>query len=97
MPNALTLGDALQRSEPLAELRRRLGESARCLDAVRPALPAPLQSQVRAGPLDGEGWTLLATNAAVAAKLKQLRPRLERALADARCASCVVRIKVLQR
>lgn len=96
MPNAVTLGDALQRSAPLADLRRRLNESARCLEAVLPSLPALLHPHVRSGPLDSDGWTLLAANAAVAAKLKQLRPRLEGALADHRCAAQVVRIKILQ-
>lgn len=96
MPNALALGDALQRSAPLADLRRRMDDSARCLQAVLPCLPALLHPHVRSGPLDAEGWTLLAANAAVAAKLKQLRPRLERALVEQRCNSFVVRIKVLQ-
>jgi hypothetical protein len=31
---------------------------------------------VRAGPIDDAGWSLLASNAAVAAKLRHLLPRL---------------------
>ena len=61
-----------------------------------PFLPALLHPHVRSGPIDADGWTLLAANAAVAAKLRQLRPRLERALLDRHCASSSVRIKVLQ-
>jgi hypothetical protein len=96
VPNAIALEDALLQSSQLADLRRRLAESARCLDAVLPFLPVLLHPHVRSGPIDGDGWTLLAANAAVAAKLKQLRPRLEHALADQHCASRVVRIKVSQ-
>jgi hypothetical protein len=46
--------------------------------------------------MDAEGWTLLAANAAVAAKLKQLRPRLEAKLAESACSATVLRIKVTQ-
>lgn len=96
VPNALPLGEALRQSVPLADLRRRLRDSARCLDAIRPSLPAGLQGHVQAGPVDAEGWTLLAANAAVAAKLKQLRPRLEAQLAAAACPATVLRIRVIQ-
>ena len=94
VPDALALAEALRKSAPLADLRRRLKNSAICLEAIRPALPVGLQSQVEAGPIDTEGWTLLAANAAVAAKLKQLRPRLEEALILNRCAASIVRIKL---
>ncbi len=97
VPDALALTDALQRSAPLADLRRRMSESADCLEAVRSCIPAGLLPHLRGGPIDADGWTLLATNAAVAAKLKQLRPRLEAALVQRACAARTVRIKVLQR
>lgn len=96
VPNALALTDALQRSAPLADLRRRMLESASCFEAIRPCLPEGMLPHIQAGPIDTEGWTLLAANAAVAAKLKQLRPRLEAALEHSGCATKVVRIKVLQ-
>ncbi len=96
VPDALALAEALQQSAPLADLRRRLNQSASCLEAIRPALPAGLLPLVQAGPIDAEGWTLLAANAAVAAKLKQLRPRLEAALVSNRCAAANVRIKLAQ-
>lgn len=72
-------------------------QSAACLAAVRTCLPAGLLPHVQGGPIDAEGWTLLAANAAVAAKLKQLRPRLEAALDQQTCGTRTVRIKVLQR
>lgn len=96
VPDALALTKALEQSAPLADLRRRLNQSAICLETIRPALPAGLQTMVEAGPIDAEGWTLLAANAAVAAKLKQLRPRLEDALTLNRCAASIVRIKLAQ-
>ena len=97
VPDALSLTEALRQSAPLADLRRRLRESAERLEMIRPCLPPGLVSHVRAGPVDGEGWTLLAANAAVAAKLKQLRPRLEAALAVPGGTPVAVRIKVMQR
>jgi hypothetical protein len=96
VPDALPLTEALRQSAPLADLRRRLRESAQRLETIRPCLPAGLLSHVQAGPVDDEGWTLLAANAAVAAKLKQLRPRLEAALALPGAPPVTVRIKVIQ-
>lgn len=97
VPDALPLTEALRQSAPLADLRRRLRESAQRLETIRPCLPPGLWPHVQAGPVDAEGWTLLAANAAVAAKLKQLRPRLEVALAVPGAPAVAVRIKVMQR
>ena len=44
--------------------------------AIASLLPEPLRAQVRPGPIDDEGWSLLVSNASVAAKLRQLLPRL---------------------
>lgn len=79
----LTAQEALSRSKPLARLSERLRESEARLAAVRAVLPAGLAPQVRAGPLDDEGWSLLAASAGVAAKLRQLEPRMVAALAAA--------------
>lgn len=97
VPNALPLTEALRQSAPLADLRRRLRDSAERLETIRPCLPPGLWPHVQAGPVDADGWTLLATNAAVAAKLKQLRPRLDEALAARWGSAPSVRIKVIQR
>lgn len=53
-----------------------------------------MAAHVRAGPLDAEGWSLLAANPAVAAKLRQLQPRLDAALADSGWPALALRIKV---
>ena len=74
--------DALARSAPLALLQRRLRESNARFETLRGVLPPALAPHVRPGPLDADGWTLLAANTAVAAKLRQLQPRLEAALLD---------------
>ena len=95
VPNALPLNEALQRSVPLADLRRRLQQSTLCLETIRCVLPPGLIPHVRSGPYDTDGWTLLAANAAVAAKLKQLKPRLEQTLAAAGCTTQPIRIKVV--
>jgi hypothetical protein len=83
VPNALPIRQVLDDCAPLQHLQRQLAMARACLDAVTPQLPLPLRSQVRAGPLDtaDNAWILLASNAAVAAKLRQLLPRLETALA----------------
>lgn len=96
VPDALALTEAIRQSAPLADLRRRLKQSAFCLDAIRPGLPAALQPLVQAGPIDADGWTLLVSNAAAAAKLRQLRPRLEDALKQQGCATSTIRIKLAQ-
>ena len=82
VPNALPIRQALDRCQPLQHLQQQLAVSQACMAAIQPHLPAPLRSQVRAGPLNttDNTWTLMASNTAVAAKLRQLLPRLESAL-----------------
>ncbi|MBV8502086.1 MAG: hypothetical protein JO006_10230 [Paucibacter sp.] len=82
-------------SEGLARLGWLLQESNRRLALVSPCLPGALKRFVQAGTLDEDGWTLLASNAAVAAKLRQLHPRLEQMLVEAGLQPSRVRIKVL--
>ena len=38
-------------------------------ETIRPALPSLLAAHVKPGPVDPEGWSLLAANGSVAAKL----------------------------
>jgi len=94
LPAALPIGEVLQRSAPLAQLRELLRESNARFDAVLPLLPALLAAQVRPGPVTDEGWTLLAANTAVAAKLRQWLPRLESALAERGWQRSAIRIRV---
>src|SRR4051812_43364666 len=79
----LTLPEALSRSKPLARLADRLRDAAARYAAVRPLLPEPLARQVQPGPVDEFGWSLLVRDSATAAKVRQLKPRLEQALVEA--------------
>jgi hypothetical protein len=94
VPNALSIDQALNACEPLVRLGQRLAAAQAHLDAVRPLLPANLQSQVRAGPVDNDGWTLLAANAGVAAKLRQLLPRLETAIAPRAGERTAIKVRI---
>ena len=93
--NVSPLATALRTSEPLARLAERLHESQRRLDCIGPLLPAGLAAQVHSGPIDADGWTLLAASPAVAAKLRQLVPRLQAALVESGFADLPMRVKVL--
>ncbi len=92
---AQPIADVLRTSQPLARLIDRLRESNAMFASVLPLLPVALVPGVRAGPLDEAGWSLLGANAAVAAKLRQLVPRLEDRLRERGHAVAVVRIKVV--
>ncbi|NML17543.1 hypothetical protein [Azohydromonas caseinilytica] len=83
LPPALELSKVLNEHAALQRLTQRLRESNQRFEVATRILPAALRQQLRAGPVDGEGWTLLAPNAAVAAKLRQLLPRIEQHLRDA--------------
>lgn len=91
---ALPLADALQASEPLARLAERLRESKQRFDCIAPVLPDALAAQALPGPVDMHGWTVLAANAAVAAKLRQLVPLLAARLAEHGFAQLPLRVKV---
>ena len=93
-PDALRLQQALQMSAPLARLFARVQDSKARFDAIRSSLPVSLVAHIKPGPVDELGWTLLAANAAVAAKLRQLQPRLEEAVRDRGWTVSAIRVKV---
>lgn len=97
LPAATPIGEALRHCEPLARLQAMLREAGERFEAIRPLLPAPLADQVRAGPVDAEGWALLASSPAAAAKLRQLQPRLEAALRQRGWQGSAIRIRVQPR
>jgi len=70
------LDDALAGSEPLVGLMQRIRESRLRFDTIADLLPETLRQAVRPGPLDDSAWLLLASNAAAAAKLRQMLPAL---------------------
>ncbi len=59
-----------------------------------PCLSASLAPHVTACPVDDGGWTLIAANASVAAKLRQLQPHIEQRLLDCGFTTVPLKIKV---
>jgi hypothetical protein len=94
-PVAQPIGEAMRASQPLSRLVDRLRESNAMYTTLLPLLPKTLATSVQPGPLDEAGWSLLAANAAVAAKLRQLAPRFEERLRESGHAVASIRIKVL--
>jgi hypothetical protein len=94
-PHSRPIRDALEGSTPLAQLQQRVQASRARLDAVLPLLAPPLRPLVRAGPIDTAGWTLLAANGAVAAKLRHLVPALQQRLDDQGWPHLALRVRVL--
>ena len=80
VPLPQPVAGALARNETLAGIEARMAESRNRLAAVAGGLPAGLAREIRSGPIDDEGWTLLVSNAAVAAKLRHLLPHLQQTL-----------------
>ena len=90
----MRIEQALQQSAPLARLQLLMRDSKARFDAILPSLPTALAMHVRPGPVDEAGWSLLAANAAVAAKLRQLQPRLEEILLERGWQVNSIRLKV---
>ena len=80
VPLPVSLAGAMAASDRLTSLAARLRESEQRFAAVAALLPDHLARELRPGPIDDEGWSLLASNAAVAAKLRHLVPRLNQEL-----------------
>jgi hypothetical protein len=94
VPDALPLQQVLNDCEPLRRLHQRLAEANVRMNAVRPLLPPALAACLKAGPTDDKGWTLLAPNAGVAAKLRQFIPRLEAVLRQRGLEPNTIRVRV---
>jgi len=93
-PGTLALGAALDQNQTLGRLLQRLQESRARFAAIREMLPDTLRDQVRPGPLDDAGWSLLAPSGAAASKLRQLVPALETRLHEQGWQPTPIRIKV---
>jgi hypothetical protein len=93
-PNALSITAVLQSSTALTRLQQLMRDSTARFEAIRPHLPAGLAAQTSPGPVDDLGWSLLAANPSVAAKLRQLQPRLEHKLQERGWQISSIRIKV---
>jgi hypothetical protein len=93
-PNALPIDSVLRSSTALIRLHQLMRDSSARFDAIRPHLPILLAAQTKPGPVDDLGWSLLAANTSVAAKLRQLQPRLEQILQERGWQVSSIRIKV---
>ena len=96
VPSPMPVADALRAHEGLNQLGARLEASRRRLRVIAPALPGTLLASLQPGPIDEDVWSLLAANAAVAAKLRHLLPRLEGLLAQAGLPGRI-RLKLMQK
>lgn len=81
-PDPMDFGRAMSQHGTLARLGQQLAASRRHLAVVSVALPGAMKRFVQAGTLDENGWTLVADNAAIAAKLRHLQPQLLRLLQE---------------
>ena len=59
-------------------------------------LPKHTGRSIQPGPIDDSGWCLLVTNAAIAAKLRQVLPDIEKVLAADGAQPPKVRIKMIK-
>jgi hypothetical protein len=94
-PPALQMSRALDGSTSLATLMQAMRESNARFEILRPMLPGAMARHVKPGPIDENGWSLLIANAAIAAKLRHLAPRLEAALDDAGFTHRPIRLKIM--
>jgi hypothetical protein len=91
---ALTVLQAVDGAPTLARLAAIARQSQEWLVTVADLLPPALRTGIRAGPIDDKQWCLIATNSAVAAKLRQLSPALCAHLRAKGCEVNAIRIKV---
>ena len=96
VPSPLKIQEALAESAALSRLRDLLAQSTAHLDAIMHLLPASLKTQIKAGPIDADGWTLLVTNAAVAAKVRHLLPHLESEIRARGWQLSAIRVRIQQ-
>ena len=94
VPLARPLVDSLAGDASLSSLLARVRASQARLDALADVLPGLLRQHLRAGPLDDDGWTILAANSAVASKLRHLLPTLAETLVANGWQATPIRVKV---
>lgn len=93
----MPVATALEGSQPLAQLLRRLQEAKQHYQTICPLLPPGLRADVRAGQVDGDTWTLLASHNPAAAKLRQMLPLLLDQLRAAGWQGSAIKVKVQPR
>lgn len=86
---------AITQSASLASLLDVHRRSVHYLDAIQSVLPAGLGPQIKAGPIDEDGWCLLVQHNAAGAKLRQLLPSITAHLRAKGFPVNQIRIKVM--
>ena len=76
-------------------LAQRMTQSRQRFDAIATLLPPAMRAMVRPGPVDDDGWALLAANGAVAAKLRHMLPVLQAELQRQGWPALALRVRVL--
>lgn len=94
VPDVPPVQAAMRRAGALGNLMSRLKMSQECLEVVKSCLPPAMAAHVRSGALDDDGWTLLAANSSVSAKLRQLQPDLMDALKKKGLKVNAIRVRV---
>jgi hypothetical protein len=92
VPSAVPVAQALSTHPGLAHLTAQARASQERLTTVKRLIPTHMHGALVAGAVDAEGWTLLVTHAAAAAKLRQLQPQLQ-TLLQARFGPGLLRLK----
>jgi hypothetical protein len=92
---AVSIREAAEQSPVLARLSDLIAQSRACMDKIAPCLPVALRKQISGGPIEADTWCLLAHNSAVASKLRQLKPDLERQLQQDGASVKYIRIRVI--
>ena len=93
-PNVYSLEEAAGAAPSLAALQERIRQSDRCLQQIRPLIPAALRPHVLAGPLEDADWCLLVRSSAASTKLRQLLPRFLERLAEQGAPVRSIRLKI---
>ena len=75
-PSGTPVMTAIEQSGSLAGLLQLQKQSAHYLSSIQSVLPPGLGTQIKAGPIDQDGWCLLVQHNAAGAKLRQLLPAI---------------------
>ena len=92
--HTFSLEQAVGAAPSLAALQERIRASALCLNQVRHLIPASLQRQVQAGPIEDGEWCLLVGSAAASTKLRQMLPALQQELTQNGAQVTSIRLKI---
>lgn len=93
-PHTRPITEALGAHQLLGQLLARARASQQRFQAIECTLPRSLRQQVRPGVLDDTEWHLLASNAAVAAKLRHCLPLIEQVLREAGWPAVALKVKI---